>query len=73
MWPTQMLSGGCKVCVCVRRESLPAQDLKVARKLTGDIVIIRRDTQADVVGQDGHHVDDGHDTAHEFAPIRSGE
>jgi len=59
--------------VCVRRESLAAEDLQVARKLTGDIVIIRRDTQADVVGQDGHHVDDGHDTAHEFAPIRSGE
>ena len=34
-----------------------------------DVVVVR-DDQADVVGQDGHHVDDGHDGVHELPAVR---
>lgn len=36
-------------------------------------VVIVGDTQAYVVRQDGHHVDDAHHTAHKLAPVRSGK
>jgi len=39
---------------------------------TGHVVVVR-DAKADVVRQDGHHVDDAHDAAHELAPVRGGE
>ena len=42
-------------------------------RLTGDVVVFGGDAETDVVGQDGHHVDDGHDAAHKLAPVRSSE
>ena len=41
--------------------------------LTWDVVVFGCDAQTDIVGQDGHHVDDGHDRSHKLAPVRSGE
>jgi len=36
-------------------------------------VVVVGDAQADVIGQDGYHVDDAHDAAHKLAPVRGGE
>lgn len=36
-------------------------------------VVVVRDAQADVVRQNGHHVDDAHDAAHELASVWRGE
>lgn len=36
-------------------------------------VVVVRDAQSDVIGQDCYNVDDAHHTSHELTPVRSGE
>uniref|UniRef100_A0A182IQ13 Uncharacterized protein n=1 Tax=Anopheles atroparvus TaxID=41427 RepID=A0A182IQ13_ANOAO len=58
----------------VARELEDAEDAEDAQRdeRAGHVVVVG-DAEPDVVRQDGDHVDDAHDAAHELAPARCGE